>query len=185
MPTPAIVTGADPVLRTVAAWAALGVPARWLPKASGLGVSVSARTAPVPVSGMLCGLPGALSFRTSAALRAPPAAGLNDTDTVHEAPAASVAGPSGQVVVWAKSPAFVPENPIELIVSGPLPELRTVSGCAALVLPTGWAAKPRLEGVVETAGALVGATKRSRMFDVTFLPAALATFDPHEQKPSL
>jgi hypothetical protein len=54
--------------------------------------------------------------------------------------------------VCAKSPALVPPSRIELIASGAAPLLRTVTVCAALVVPTTWDAKETLVGVRVTAG---------------------------------
>lgn len=65
----------------------------------GLSVTEGASTIPVPVSGTLCGLPVALSAMLILALRVPVAAGVNVTEIVQLAPAASVLGLSGQVEV--------------------------------------------------------------------------------------
>jgi hypothetical protein len=71
----------------------------------------------------------------TAALRAPVAAGVNVTLIVQLVFVASVDGDSGQVVVRAKSAAFVPLTTIVLIVSAPGPLLVTVTLCAVLVVP--------------------------------------------------
>src|SRR5947199_2790558 len=86
------------------------------------------------------------------ALRAPPAAGENVTLIVHDAPAATVLGASGQLLVCAKSAAFVPLTPIAVTDSAALPVLVTVAVAAALVVPTAWLGKLRLAGESETAG---------------------------------
>lgn len=107
---------------------------------------------PVPDSDNGCGLPAALSRIDRVAVRPPDADGANVTDTVHEAPAASVLGAVGHVVVRAKSAAFVPASAMLLIVSGPVPVFFTVADCDALVVPTSCEANVRLDGVSETAG---------------------------------
>src|SRR5947209_7914249 len=75
----------------------------------------------VPLSPTLCGLPLALSVIVMPAVRAPMAVGLKVTLMVHDDPAASVLGVSGQVLVWANSLALVPVIPILLIVNGAVP----------------------------------------------------------------
>ena len=101
-------------------------------------------------------LPGALSLTETEAERAPDAVGLNVTEIVQLAPAASVLGAIGHVFVCAKSAAFAPVRPIELIVSAPVPEFVRVTFCAGLVVPTSRLPKARLVGESVTAGA--GAT---------------------------
>jgi hypothetical protein len=96
-----MVSGALPVLVSVTARNALVVPRIWLPKDNEVGVRLTAGAVPVPVSPTECGLPVALSFTVRVAERAPVAFGVNVTEIVQLAPAASVAGLSGQVEVWA------------------------------------------------------------------------------------
>ena len=76
---------------------------------------------PVPLSATVCGLPLALSVILTLALRVPVAVGVKVTLIVQVAPAAMVLGLIGQVLVWAKSPAFVPVKPIVLMVRAALP----------------------------------------------------------------
>ena len=71
------------------------------------------------------------------------AEGVKVTLMVQEAPAATELP---QLLVWAKSPALVPESAMLVIVKVTLPELARVIVCAALVAPTAWLAKVRLEG---------------------------------------
>jgi hypothetical protein len=87
------------------------------------------------------------------AFREPAADGVNVTEIVHVALAASVAGAVGQPFVCAKSPAFVPATAMLLIVSGALPVFCTVEVSTPLVVPTGCEAKLRVAGVKLTAGA--------------------------------
>jgi hypothetical protein len=117
-------------------------------------MSVTAGWLPLPLSGTVCGLPGALSVTERLALRLPVALGLKLTEIEQLAPGARVEGESGQVFVCAKSPASAPVIPIELIVSAPLPELVRVTLCAELVVPTCCWPKLRLVGEKLTAGAV-------------------------------
>jgi hypothetical protein len=90
----------------------------------------------------------ALSATSSAATRAPVADGVNVTLTVQLAFAAKAAG---QVVAdSAKSPASAPVNVTPDIVSVVLRLFLTVTFFAALVVPTFWGAKVRLDGVTDT-----------------------------------
>jgi len=82
-----------------------------------------------------CGLELPLSVMDKEAARAPVAVGVKVTFTVHELDTAKVAGLTGQLFVWAKSPAFVPESPTLDIVSRPGPLLVTVIDCDALAVP--------------------------------------------------
>lgn len=79
---------------------------------------------PVPVSFTLCGEPLALSATLRAAVRAPFAAGLKVTDMVHFCPAATLVP---QVFVCVKSTELAPVTEIEIPVSGPVPELVSVT----------------------------------------------------------
>ena len=97
----AIVRTALPVLLTVTELAALVVPTRRLANVIAVGESVTVGATPVPVRATVCGLPAALSFTVTVAGRAPAAIGPNVTEIVQLAPAASVAGLSGQVEVRA------------------------------------------------------------------------------------
>lgn len=89
---------------------------------------------PVPVRPTDCGLPVPLSAIETAAVRVPVPLGVNVTLIVHVPPTPSVAGDSGQVVVLAKSPAFVPVMFTLVIVSVPGPLLVKVTDCAGLVV---------------------------------------------------
>src|SRR5580765_7768202 len=76
---------------------------------------------PVPVRLSWCGLPDASSVTLMLAVRVPEALGVKVAEMVHDAPASSVLGLSGQVVVRAKSVGLVPVMDMLLIVSGPVP----------------------------------------------------------------
>jgi hypothetical protein len=72
-----IFSGAFPSLVRVRTCCALVLPTSWLPKAWTAGDRLT--KVPVPVSGIACGLPAALSATFSVALRTPVAAGVNVT----------------------------------------------------------------------------------------------------------
>jgi hypothetical protein len=133
------VTGPVPVLVTVTFCAGLvefiGCDANV--RLLGVTVTVGAVVVvPVPVSGTACGLPVALSATLIAPVRVPAAVGLNVTLIAQWALAASVAGLTGQVLVSAKSPLFVPVTVIPVMVNAVVPVLVNVTLCAALVVPT-------------------------------------------------
>ena len=153
-----IVSAAVPLLVSVTDLAALVVPTSWLPKLSDVGLSVTAGAGvtPVPLSATLCGLPLALSLTVTLALRPPFAEGVKVTLMMQLTPAASVFGLSGQVFVWAKSPAFAPLSETLVMVSAAVPLLVSVATCAALVVPTFWLPKLRLVGASVTPGAMTG-----------------------------
>ena len=103
---------------------------------------------PVPLSDTFCvefATAFELSVMVSVALRAPFFVGLNVTLIVHLAPAARFAP---QVVVRAKSPAFVPPMAILLMVNGAVPVLDSVTVCGALVVCCFWL--PKLSDVDDT-----------------------------------
>jgi hypothetical protein len=89
---------------------------------------------PFPLSATLWGEPAALSVMVMLALRLPVAVGENVTLSAQLAPAANVLGLSGQVFVWAKSPALGPLMAILEIVSGAVPLLVSMTVCAGLVV---------------------------------------------------
>jgi hypothetical protein len=111
----------------------------------------------VPLSGIFCGLPGALSFRLSVAVLAPPFApqagncsGLNATWIVQVAPGA-VFAPVHESADTAKSPGFDPVLVTDVIVSVPAdaPELEfvtTMGWGVPPVPPASWLPKLTLVG---------------------------------------
>ena len=127
---------------------------------------------PVPLSVTLCGLPAALSLIVTLAPRLPLADGVKVTLIVQLAPAASVLGLMGQVLVCAKSPAFVPATVMLVIVRAAVPLFVSVTDLAALVVPTFWAPKLRLVGFSVTAGAETVPVPESAT--LCGLPAALS-----------
>jgi hypothetical protein len=104
-------------------------PTRVLANVKLIGFNDANGAIPVPVRLTVCGLPLASSDTDSVPVRAPPCVGVNVTETVQFAPAASVAP---QVLDCAKSPdAEIPEI---FIVDVPL--LLNCTWCALLVDPT-------------------------------------------------
>lgn len=113
-----------PVLLRVKVWAALVVPMPWLLKDRLGADSPAMGPLPVPVRLMLCGLSLALSVRVMVAERVPVTVGEKVTLTVQLLPDATGVP---QVLVWAKSPGFVPASTKELMLSVMLPVLLTVT----------------------------------------------------------
>lgn len=121
------VSVAVPGLLSVIVCAALVVLSSWLANVSDVGVRTACGaggTVPVPLSAADCGEPGALSVTLTAAVGAPATCGVNVTEIVQLAEAASVAP---QVVVSAKSAGFAPASETAIPVSGALPLLVSVS----------------------------------------------------------
>ena len=105
---------------------------------------------PVPFSLTVCGEPVALSATERLAVRAPVAAGLNSTETVQVAAAASVVP---QVVAdLIKDVALVPVIVSEVRFTVPVPVFLIVTTCAAVVEPTVVEAKVSVVGESETVG---------------------------------
>ena len=75
----------------------------------------------------MCGLPVALSVTVTAAVRVPDAVGLNVTLIVQLAPALTELP---QVLLWAKSPAFVPVTATLVMLSAALPLQLISSRCS-------------------------------------------------------
>jgi len=108
---------------------------------------------PVPLSAAACGLPDASSVIVRLALRLPVADGENVTDTEQDAPAGTVLGLVGHVVVHPKSPGFVPDTAMLEIVRAAVPEFVSVTGAGTLDVPTCCEPKLRLVGDRVTLGA--------------------------------
>ena len=146
-----IVTVTVPVFLSVTTCASLVAPVIVFGKAIDAGVSVTVGVAdavPVPVRATVCGVPVALSATERLAVRAPVAAGLNSTETVQLAAAASEVP---QVVAdFRNEVALVPVTVSEVSVTAPVPVFFTVTNCAAVVEPTDVDAKARLAGDSET-----------------------------------
>jgi hypothetical protein len=100
---PEIVSAPDWLFVTVIVLAELVVVTSWLGKDRLLGVRLTKST-PEPVRAALCGLVGASSLTVRTPDLAPPAVGVNVTEIMQFAVAASVFGISGQLEVSAKSP---------------------------------------------------------------------------------
>ena len=89
-------------------------------KLVGERLTAAAVLVPVPERLTVWGLPAALSAMLSAAVRAPLAAGVKVTLTAQLAPAATLAP---QLLVWAKSPGFVPVSARLVMLKAALPVL--------------------------------------------------------------
>src|SRR5437867_4134385 len=93
---------------------------------------------PLPDRAITTGLLLALPVMVTEPVRAPAAVGLNVTETVQEAPTASVE----QLLVWLKSPLAVTPETVAAVV----PVLVTVAVWAADELPDMVVGKERLDG---------------------------------------
>jgi len=138
-----IVSTAVPVFFSVRVWEPLAEPTFVFGKLRPLGLSDTAGASPVPLAVTVWGDPVALSVTATVALRAPVAVGLNVTEIVQVAPAATLVP---QLVVSGKSP-LLPDMEILLIVSGAVPVLFRVTVWALLAEPTLVLGKLRVAGV--------------------------------------
>src|SRR4051812_22480441 len=106
---------------------------------------------PVPLSGALCGPPGASSETVSVPTRGPVVVGAKVVLIEQDALTASVAGAIGHVLVRAKS---LPVTAMAVMASGAVPVLVNVVVRAALVVPTSWEPNAWLAGLRLAAGAV-------------------------------
>jgi hypothetical protein len=131
------VTDADPVFFTMTVCAALVEPTAVEGNVIVVGDSVIApvpAAVPVPLNPAVWGEPVALSATESEALNAAADPGLNSTETVQVALAASDAP---QLLAEIRNElGFVPVRVSEVSVTDELPVFLTVTTCAALVEPT-------------------------------------------------
>ena len=104
--------------------------------------------APDPESATVCGLPVPESVNVSVAVRVPAAVGLNATDAVQLAEAARLV--PQVLLAMLKSPAFVPEIAMLLIVMEVVSPFDSVAACDALVTPTAVLAKESVVGLAVT-----------------------------------
>ena len=132
---------------TVADWLGLVWPTTVPPNArlDGLAESAGPGAVPLPERPMLVGPFGSLVETVSVPLRDPLAVGAKVTFTAQVAPAARLVP---QLFVCAKSPLVA----IEVIDADAVPVFFTVTACGALVVPTFWFAKVRLDGVADKVG---------------------------------
>jgi hypothetical protein len=124
-----------PVLVTVTVWAVLVVLASWVKVKPG-AEKLTAGAVPVPLKVTVCGLPLALSVKTSEALKLPVVAGVNVTLTAQVLPGVTVA-PVQVSALLAKSLGFVPPRAAVEMLRLLVPVLVTVTVWAALVVLTG------------------------------------------------
>jgi len=89
----------------------------------GVSITAGAGVVPLPLSGMVWGVPGASSAMLTLAARPPETVGENVTVIVHVAFAASE---PGQLFDCPKSPALAPVRPMLVIVIGPVPVFLSV-----------------------------------------------------------
>jgi hypothetical protein len=133
-PTPVIDKAKFPVLFSVTVWAGLGVPRFWLLNVRLVGAAPAKGALPVPVRLTVWGLLVALSAIVKEAVRAPGPVGVKVTLIVQVPPGATELP---QVLVAAKSPAFVPVIWWLVMVKGAFPALFNVRVWDPLVDPTG------------------------------------------------
>jgi hypothetical protein len=102
---------------------------------NGVGViwSDNSLYVPVPDKGTLCGLPPPVSVTVTAAERVPVAVGLKITLMVQLLFPARLLP---QLLVWEKSPGFVPVMLIAVMETAVVPTFVTVTGAEALDVPT-------------------------------------------------
>jgi hypothetical protein len=127
-----------PVLVRVTVWELLVAPTNWAEKVNG-GDKLTTGAVPVPLKLTVCGLPLALSVSQRLPGRVPLTEGVNVTLITQLPPVASDALVLQVVplVAIAKSPVVA----MVVKIRDPAPLLVTVTGLAALVVPTGWLLK--------------------------------------------
>ena len=111
-----------------------------MPNATLVGARVAAEAVPVPVSGTVCGLPGASSATLTLADLAPVAVGLKVTPTPQLDPAFTVPAPNTQAVPvvgapMLKSPGLVPVRVMLVMFSVAVPLFVMVTFVTALLVP--------------------------------------------------
>jgi hypothetical protein len=116
------------------------------------GAVVPAGVVPVPLSGALWGLFGALSVTTKDAVRVPACAGEKVIETLQLVPGASVR-PEQPSLTTVKSSVF--GTAALLMKSDAVPPFVTCTDCGALVVPVSCEPNVSDVGDSETAGALV------------------------------
>src|SRR2546421_645286 len=138
-----------PVLVTVTAWVADGVPTMVPGKErlAGFGLRTGPGATPVPDSGTVLVMPDAVTVRLP--VRDPVAAGRNVTSTVHDEPAGM---PLPQGVGWLKSP----EVGIPPAGAAAVPLLVTGTACGAPAGPVATEPKPTAVGLIEMSDPLSG-----------------------------
>lgn len=158
MVTPVIWSGTVPVLDSVTVFGLLEVPVFWGAKLRLGGVMDTAATPiPVPDSGTVCGLSGALSSNARVADLVPVWDGSKLTCTVHDVPGARF-WPEHRSELIAKSCGFAPPIETELTCSDAVPVFVSVTVSGALVVARAWLPnatlpKATLPGLAWAAGA--------------------------------
>ena len=176
---PEIVSAALPVFDSVTVCALVVTPVTTFPKFTVLGESVAigaAGAVPDPLSVAVCGEPVALSATETVAAKLATEPGVNVTEIVHVAPAAS---DPPQVFVSAKSVGFAPPIVIPEIVSAALPVFDSVSICALEVTPDATLPKFNVPGESVAVGAAAAVPDPVRLIVDGLANALLATLiDP-------
>src|ERR1019366_6469190 len=117
-------------------------------KLVGLAATIPIEAVPLPESATLCGLLLAESIKLKVAVRVPVDSGLKRIVTVQLAWAARL---DPQVLLeMLKSPAFVPEIAMLLIVMEVASPFDSIAACDALVTPTAVLAKESVVGLAVT-----------------------------------
>src|SRR6266478_4143176 len=140
------------------------------------GASPATGTAPVPVSGTVCGLPVALSATLTFALFAPVVVGANFTPTLQLALAAKLLAPKGQAAPLVGAPSVncvgsVPVSVMLVMFSVAVPLLVIVTSVAAVLVAVRWLPNAMFVG----ASVMPGAVPVPVRGTVCGLPAASST----------
>jgi hypothetical protein len=142
---------AVPVFCKVNGWLVLGIPTVWVPNARlvGLVVTVVGAAVAVPDRVTTCGEFDALSVTAMFPVKFPAVVGANAALTVQLAPAARVAGATGQAIVIGDDSLKLVLAVIAIVVAV-LPVFFTVIVWGALVWSTTVEEKERVVGVAVT-----------------------------------
>src|SRR5256885_127898 len=125
--------GALPEVCSCTVRPALVEPTPWDPKLRLVGLMVRIGAAPVPSSGIICGLPAAFSVTVSVPVRLPTALGVNVTLTWQPEKGAIVV-PLG--LQLTPPTAKLPDADALTLVTGSDPLLKTATSSAVLVVPS-------------------------------------------------
>src|SRR5436853_129804 len=147
-----IVKAAAPVFVSVTVIGVLVVASSWLPKSRLVGANPTPGAVPLPLSGIICGLPPASTASDSVPLRAPEAVGVKVTLMVQFAPAAKVAGLVGQALAPVLFVAKSPEAANVLTFPARRSSDVSVTVIGVLVVASSWLPKSRPVGANPTPG---------------------------------
>src|SRR6056297_2994046 len=135
---------------------------------------------PTPSKGTTSGLVGALLTRSTLALRAPSADGVNSTSNWHESPGATKLPAAQLLLSSAKSPGAAPPMPMLPISTSVVPFLVSVTVRAGLVWPTTTSPKSRAIGSSAITGMMPrpSSTKLSGLLSASLTTATLSDWIP-------